>query len=208
SSPRGNQRDDTDTSGAVLPGVTVTIGGPEHRTAVTDAKGQFAFLYLKPGTYTASAELQGFRPSSAEVRVQAGATARLTMQMQVGALEETVTVLSDKAMQRLQRGAVANVAGVAAALPAPAAPMSLPGPAIDLPGRYNRHFNTETYDHLDENPFLRVGDEPLSTFSIDVDTAAYANVRRFLRDGSLPPAGAVRIEELINYFRYSYPQPS
>jgi len=191
----------TDTSGADLPGVTVTIGGPDHRTTVTDAKGQFAFLYLKPGTYTASAELQGFRPSSAEVRVQAGATARLTMQMQVGALEETVTVLSDKAMQRLQRGAVAGVAGVAAALPAPAAP-------VDLPRRYNSHFNTEAYDHVDENPFLRVGDEPLSTFSIDVDTASYANVRRFLRDGSLPPAGAVRIEELINYFRYSYPQPS
>jgi Ca-activated chloride channel family protein len=193
----------TDATGAVLPGVTVTIGGPDHRTTVTDAKGQFAFLNLNPGAYTASAELQGFRPSYAEVRVRAGATARLTMKMEVGALTETVTVLSDKAVRRLEQ---AWVAGTVAAAP-PAAPLARGGP-IDLPGRYNRHFNTEAYDHLDENPFLRVSDEPLSTFSIDVDTASYANVRRFLAGGSLPPAGAVRVEELINYFRFAYPQPS
>jgi len=69
-------------------------------------------------------------------------------------------------------------------------------------------FNTERYDHIDENTFRRVDVEPLSTFSIDVDTASYANTRRFLTDGVLPPAGAVRIEELINYFRFDYPQPS
>ena len=69
-------------------------------------------------------------------------------------------------------------------------------------------FNTEAYDHIEENRFHRVDADPLSTFSIDVDTASYANVRRFLTDGGLPPAGAVRTEELINYFRFTYPQPS
>src|SRR6476469_8943842 len=59
-------------------------------------------------------------------------------------------------------------------------------------------FDTETYDHIDKNRFRRVDVDSLSTFSVDVDTASYANVRRFLRDGGLPPAGAVRIEELIN----------
>lgn len=68
--------------------------------------------------------------------------------------------------------------------------------------------NTEAYDNVDENQFRRVDAEPLSTFSIDVDTASYANVRRFLTDGALPPPGAVRIEELINYFRFDYEQPS
>jgi Ca-activated chloride channel family protein len=68
-------------------------------------------------------------------------------------------------------------------------------------------FNTEAYDHIIENTFKRVTDEPLSTFSIDVDTASYANVRRFLNNGQLPPPGAVRIEEMINYFDYDYPQP-
>jgi len=65
-------------------------------------------------------------------------------------------------------------------------------------------FNTEAYDKIDENRFHRVADDPLSTFSIDVDTASYANVRRFLNQGTLPPADAVRIEELINYFRFDY----
>lgn len=68
-------------------------------------------------------------------------------------------------------------------------------------------FNTENYDHITENKFLKVADNPLSTFSIDVDAASYSNVRRFLNQGQLPPAGAVRIEEMINYFHYEYPQP-
>jgi len=75
-------------------------------------------------------------------------------------------------------------------------------------GRPDGIFNTETYDHIVENAFRRVTDHPLSTFSIDVDTASYSNVRRFLRGGSLPPAGAVRTEELINYFTYDYRPPS
>lgn len=67
--------------------------------------------------------------------------------------------------------------------------------------------NTEAYDHLEENPFLDARANPLSTFSIDVDTASYANVRRFLNEGALPPPGAVRIEEMINYFIYDYAPP-
>ena len=70
------------------------------------------------------------------------------------------------------------------------------------------NFNTEAYDRIDDNPFRRVTEDPLSTFSIDVDTASYANVRRFLNDGPLPPTDAVRIEELVNYFPYDYPQPA
>jgi Ca-activated chloride channel family protein len=73
--------------------------------------------------------------------------------------------------------------------------------------RYNNNFNTEGYDHITENPFLKVNDNPLSTFSIDVDAASYSNMRRFINDGQLPPAGAIRIEELINYFSYDYSQP-
>ncbi|MCF2151215.1 von Willebrand factor type A domain-containing protein [Desmonostoc muscorum LEGE 12446] len=68
-------------------------------------------------------------------------------------------------------------------------------------------FNTENYNRIDDNPFHRVSNDPLSTFSIDVDTASYSNVRRFITQGELPPKDAVRIEELINYFTYNYPQP-
>jgi len=68
-------------------------------------------------------------------------------------------------------------------------------------------FNTEDYDNIVENRFLKVKDNPLSTFSIDVDAASYSNVRRYLNMGQLPPAGAVRIEEMINYFKYDYEGP-
>jgi Ca-activated chloride channel family protein len=67
--------------------------------------------------------------------------------------------------------------------------------------------NTESYAPIAENPFLRVRQNPLSTFGIDVDTASYSNMRRFLSKGQLPPRDAVRIEELINYFPYDYPAP-
>jgi len=68
--------------------------------------------------------------------------------------------------------------------------------------------NTEQYDRIYENEFLKVTENPLSTFSIDVDTASYSNVRRFLNNYQRPPADAVRIEEMINYFVYDYPQPA
>lgn len=67
--------------------------------------------------------------------------------------------------------------------------------------------DAESYSHLEENPFLAVARAPLSTFSVDVDTASYSNTRRFINENRLPPKDAVRIEEFINYFSYDYPQP-
>ncbi|MHC4601512.1 MAG: vWA domain-containing protein [Planctomycetota bacterium] len=67
--------------------------------------------------------------------------------------------------------------------------------------------NTESYDPLKSNAFVVTKDDPRSTFSIDVDTASYESARRFLKQGRIPPKGAVRIEEMINYFNYSYSPP-
>jgi Ca-activated chloride channel homolog len=75
------------------------------------------------------------------------------------------------------------------------------------PDRDRRDSSGEGYARVPENPFVSVDHEPLSTFSTDVDTASYANVRRFLDDGQSPPPNAVRIEELVNYFDYDYPTP-
>lgn len=77
-------------------------------------------------------------------------------------------------------------------------------PPMVQPGTWNR----ESYDPIDENRFINVLNDPLSTFSIDVDTASYANIRRLINGGALPPRGAVRVEEMINYFSYSLPEPS
>ncbi len=65
----------------------------------------------------------------------------------------------------------------------------------------------ESYAQIEENPVKRAAEQPVSTFSIDVDTGSYANVRRFLNGGRLPPRDAVRVEELVNYFDYDYPLP-
>jgi len=85
---------------------------------------------------------------------------------------------------------------------APAAPAF-----AGMDGAFRRQyagFNTEAYDTIDEHRLRRVADDPLSTFSIDVDTASYSNVRRLLNSGTLPPVDAVRVEELVNYFRFAY----
>ncbi|MEA2569445.1 MAG: Ca-activated chloride channel [Acidobacteriota bacterium] len=84
------------------------------------------------------------------------------------------------------------------------APKSMPPPGMD---QLTGSMNTEEYGRIAENGFLRVTDNPLSTFSIDVDRASYSNVRRFLDSGQMPVRDAVRIEEMVNYFTYDYPQP-
>lgn len=84
------------------------------------------------------------------------------------------------------------------------------GLAVSKSKRMNfqtQYFNTEAYNPISENGFKNAQDNPLSTFSADVDAASYSNIRRFIQGGQLPPKDAVRIEEMINYFGYDYPQP-
>ncbi len=85
-------------------------------------------------------------------------------------------------------------------------PPMLPPYPHTMPGPYGE-FNTDTYDSIGDNPFLLVEHSPLSTFSIDVDSASYSNIRRYLIIGQRPPRDAVRIEELVNYFPYEYALP-
>jgi Ca-activated chloride channel homolog len=79
--------------------------------------------------------------------------------------------------------------------------------AMDGEKELDQEFNTAAYDRIFENPFLVAKDNPLSTFSIDVDTASYSNVRKFLSEGKMPPKDAVRVSDFINYFHYDYPDP-
>lgn len=88
--------------------------------------------------------------------------------------------------------------------PPPVAQAYAPAPPA---GRWPGWAETERYPSAPQNPVRQVAEQPVSTFSIDVDTASYANVRRFLNDGQRPPADAVRVEELVNYFDYGYPRP-
>ena len=87
---------------------------------------------------------------------------------------------------------------------APPSPTVAAGTMAESVGRV---VDTERYPDATPNPIKQVAADPVSTFSIDVDTASYANVRRFLNDGHLPPRDAVRVEELVNYFGYGYAPP-
>jgi Ca-activated chloride channel family protein len=195
----------TDASGLALPGVAVTLTGVERRSTTTNVRGEFLFANLAPGAYEIRAELAGFTAHVQKLTVRAGTMPALTLKLAVGSLNETIRVegkaadASRQAQARRIEGGIPGgvVGGTVGGMPELAAPAALAP----------RDFNTEAYDSVEENGLRRVASDPLSTFSIDVDTASYANVRRFLTGGSLPPAGAVRIEELINYFRFDYPQP-
>jgi Ca-activated chloride channel family protein len=194
-----------DSSGQPIPGATVTITGPEKRSTVTNSRGEFSFVKLRSGDYEVETSLTGFATARTKASVGPGRTVRVAITLTVGAVTETVAVAAAAtvadANQTLRAVASPGVGGgVAGGV--------VGGTVGGLPGRYNRAFNTEAYDHIEENRFRRVDVDPLSTFSIDVDTASYANVRRFLTSGTRPPAGAVRTEELINYFRFDYPQPA
>jgi Ca-activated chloride channel homolog len=131
---------------------------------------------------------------------------------QVAAAEETVTldafaVSKDKKQDAARAGiATGGMAVASARLNAPAA--AAPPPAVYRRQLADQDFSTEAYGYRKDNAYQRVSDQPLSTFSVDVDTAAYANVRRFLMQGQRPPADAVRIEELVNYFPYGYTPPT
>jgi Ca-activated chloride channel homolog len=78
------------------------------------------------------------------------------------------------------------------------------GPGVRMPDKWC----TENYATITENGFRDAISSPLSTFSIDVDNASYSNIRRFINKGELPPIDAIRIEEMVNYFSYSYPEPT
>lgn len=91
-------------------------------------------------------------------------------------------------------------------MPASVAMIAPPPPPVAAP--YSQPANTEKYAQREDNPVQRVSEQPLSTFSIDVDTGSYSNVRRMLNDGQRPPADAVRAEEFINYFDYGHPAPA
>ncbi len=149
-----------------------------------------------------SSEAQRVRQRAAKPASQADARAK-----SVGAVEEVDKIaVTGSRMARLQERKAANgiVADGYASAPPPPSPAMMIAPAEPMP----ELANTENYDGHDDNPVRRASDEPVSTFSIDVDTGSYANVRSMLRQGTRPPADSVRAEEMINYFDYGHPAPT
>ncbi|HEX7940926.1 MAG TPA: von Willebrand factor type A domain-containing protein, partial [Gemmatimonadaceae bacterium] len=209
--------------GQPVAGTAITVAGRAAR-AVSAADGRYAITVARASEserVTLLARRSGYEPwqSAATLR---GDTIRVDVHLVASAVEDSaqpeiarkdVPATPAPTAQRLRDARAKSVTGAVAAI--------VPGMAgsprreyayaeeIDRGIRRPREpGNTEAYDRIDENPFRSSAVAPLSTFSVDVDRASYANVRRFLDHGSLPPKDAVRIEELVNYFPYGDAEPA
>jgi Ca-activated chloride channel family protein len=180
-----------DSSGSPLAGVSVIVKGTKHGT-LTDQQGNYR-LEVSAGDKVLQFSMIGFL--TVNEKIDSRSTINVRMNEDVVSLNEMVVVGYASGKDMASRSYVA----------AEAAPASYGGKHSFQ--RFNNNFNTEGYAGREENGFRNVRNNPLSTFSIDVDNASYSNIRRFINGGILPPADAVRIEEMINYFKYDYPEP-
>lgn len=191
----------TDQTGRPLGGVAVMVKGTSNGVTT----GQDGRFELKIRSEKAVLVITYIGFDTKEVNVSSKKTQiSITMQESNQRLEEVVVIGYSARRRKNVTGSVKSIAG---------SPLAY-SPAYDYSttqqDRYvqeSEHFNREGYDAIRENRFQKVSDQPLSTFSIDVDAASYSNVRRMLNAGQLPPAAAVRVEEMINYFEYEYPKP-
>ena len=189
-----------DSSGAVIPGVRITVHHqPTNRNweTVTDEGGKFSVQGVPTGDIRVTAELPGFRTSIQEVTI-GGTDVEISITLLVAAVTETIQVTSSLPSVETSMASLAATTQSA---------RNANQRRRDVVYRGPMRMNTESYDYIQDNAFIRVSQHPRSTFATDVDTASYSNVRRFLNEASMPPTDAVRIEELVNYFSYSYAPP-
>ena len=215
-----------------VPGATLELvsGTAVIAKTTSAADGSFAFENVAAGSYEIRVTLAGFRQARVAVTVGSAAPSPITVKLLVGNTTESVTVAQPPDVYATIQGTPPPPAAEA-----PRPPMgglsgggrgsgvgtgSGAGVGYGSGGGYGgaaggyagavvrgiaQPFETATYAPIEENKFRSVAERPLSTFSVDVDTASYSNVRRFLNEGRLPPVDAVRVEELINYFHFDYP---
>lgn len=211
-------------NGRAVSGATVSLAGRET-SAISAADGRYALTVRRTAArdrVTLIARRIGFERWQQALDL-VGDTIRVDIALTPTTTTLEEVVIANGAPQRAesQRAAAAKAmadasGAVASVTVAPAAPTTMTrtrtrtdGPSMP-PGirRAREPWNTEAYERIDENPFRPVSVAPLSTFSVDVDRASYANVRRFLNQGTRPPKDAVRIEELVNYFPYGDATPA
>jgi Ca-activated chloride channel homolog len=172
--------------GTPLVGVHVLLQG-SLITTTTNAGGQYSLSVPSSGG-TLVFSFAGFKPQA--IRIGASHVIHVSLHPEQQALQEVITGYPTRMEHKSIRHSIDY--------------------AAPSPGGYwenQPQWNTEEYDGINENIFHDALRNPLSTFSIDVDAASYSNMRRFINNSQRPPKDAVRIEELINYFDYNYPQP-
>jgi len=186
----------TDDQGTPLAGAGVTVKN-SNRGTIADYNGEYSITVL-PGDKILVFAFSGYK--TLEVVIGDQKVINVSLRPEAVAIVEVKEEVADQAT------AMEMVRGLGS-VNYSAAKMSVAGmPSVYDP--YYQDFNTEGYSTVHENGYKDVINQPLSTFSIDVDRASYSNVRRFINMGQLPPVDAVRIEEMINYFSYDYPEPA
>lgn len=181
------------TNGQPMPGVIVSTSGSKkyvttnkdgkYNIAVADNAQQLHFSYLAYKTLT--------------VKIKKSTVINVALEQNNQTLNEVVAVAYEAKPKANMTGSVAMASQN----------IRIRGVSSLKNSYYPAAQNTESYASIKENGFQTPFKSPLSTFSIDIDAASYSNVRRFINNGALPPKDAVRVEEMINYFDYEYPQP-
>ncbi len=183
----------------------------EIASSVSGKDGAYSFNALAGGQYLIEAALKGYLPATLAVSVKAGQTAATDIRMNREKIrsEELINKHISREIAPALPDRVAEIAADQSGYMMMKSAGNRSGCGQGAYYNYQPgYFNTEEYDNIVENEFLHTDHNPLSTFSIDVDRASYSNVRRIINEGNLPPRDAVRVEEMINYFGYDYPQPS
>ena len=180
----------TDARGNTLAGVKVSVKGAPTGT-ITDLKGNYQITINNQDKVLVFSFI-GYL--TVEKKIGDKNTINVTMNPEIVVSEE---------MRAADYGTKRDMASKSAPMTS-----GVINESVQAFRRYNHNFNTEGYASINENGYKNVKSNPLSTFSIDVDNASYSNIRRFINNGQLPPADAVRIEEMINYFKYDYPEPA
>jgi Ca-activated chloride channel family protein len=194
--------------GMPLPGVNI-IEKKTSNGVVSDVDGKYEIV-VKSASPVLVFSSVGF--TTQEIKVNSRTVINVQMQLDMTSLQEVVVIGYAAQHKRAVSGSATKVSGGRRENKAPSAAEMFYMPVQEYEVQFDMdysmpEFNTEGYTTIHENEFLTASKNPLSTFSIDVDVASYSNLRRFLNVGQKPPIDAVRIEEMINYFTYSYPQP-
>jgi Ca-activated chloride channel family protein len=199
--------------GGPLPGATVTISHPKQlikmTSAITDDGGVVEFPVLRvDNRYVIDVAAPGYgKRRIPDVKVKVGTIEKLTVQL-AAEIAERIEVVASSPVVALEGSSLTMTFSDAIIQDLPASGRMYKQVLTMAPGAGSvEEHSAEAYDEIVENSWEAATTNPLSTFSIDVDTASYANVRRFLNEGRLPPPGSVRIEEMINYFAYDYREP-
>ncbi|MBI4648274.1 MAG: von Willebrand factor type A domain-containing protein, partial [Bacteroidia bacterium] len=227
---RGTVTDESTGNIIAYANVALLQGGNTINSVQTDIGGNFLFNSINTGSYTVKVNQTGYDEFvQKNVKVTGGNTTLLYLKLKNTTLLSNLIIMPDSASmppastvktKKDSRDYFARLDGriagegkkcerAAASYCQAIAGQAYQMPAGDFDGYLqDGEFNTEEFDKITENIFLEALTNPLSTFSVDVDRAAYSNIRRYLNYNQLPPKDLVRIEEMINYFDYTYFLPN